>query len=141
MPPEGSGGENKSVVVGVSWFAPFMESEQLRSRVTASRSRCRNHFSPLQQRDYHTSRQEPGVGSCWGSGGVLLLVVGELWKGLVVGRVVGVRVLADPFVVAPPGGTSIRTRLRVTDAEHGLLVEVGDLLAGLRNRDLARLLE
>ena len=55
--------------------------------------------------------------------------------------VVGVRVLADPFVVAPPGGTSIRTRLRATDAEHDLLVEVGDLLAGLRNRDLARLLE
>ena len=52
-----------------------------------------------------------------------------------------VRVLADPFVVAPPGGASIRTRLRVTDVEHDLLVEVGDLLAGLRNRDLARLLE
>ena len=51
------------------------------------------------------------------------------------------RVLADPFVVAPPGGTSIRTRLCVTDIEHDLLVEVGDLLAGLRNRDLARLLE
>ena len=57
------------------------------------------------------------------------------------GRVVGVRVLADPFVVAPPGGTSIRTRLCVTDIEHDLLVEVGDLLAGLRNRDLARLLQ
>ena len=50
------------------------------------------------------------------------------------GRVVGVRVSADPFVAAPPGGASIRTRLCVTDVEH-------DLLAGLRNRDLARLLE
>ena len=59
MPPEGSGGEKKSVVVGVSWFAPFIESEQLRSRVTASRSRCRNHFSPLQRKDYHTFGQEP----------------------------------------------------------------------------------
>ena len=58
-----------------------------------------------------------------------------------VGGVVGVRVLADPFVVAPPGGASIRTRLCVTDAEHDLLVEAGDLLAGLRNRDLARLLQ
>ena len=55
--------------------------------------------------------------------------------------VVGVRVLADPFVVAPPGGASIRTRLCVTDVEHDLLVEAGDLLAGLRNRDMVRLLE
>ena len=42
-------------------------------------------------------------------------------------------------MVAPPGGASIRTRLCVTDAEHDLLVEAGDLLAGLRNRDLVRL--
>ena len=51
------------------------------------------------------------VCGCWLSGAV---------EG-VVGRVVGVRVLADPFVVAPPGWASIRTRLCVTDAEHDLL--------------------
>ena len=35
----------------------------------------------------------------------------------------------------------MRTRLHVTDAEHDLLVEVGQLLAGLRNRDLVRILD
>lgn len=35
----------------------------------------------------------------------------------------------------------MRTRLHVTDREHDLLVEVGQLLAGLRNQDLVRLLD
>ena len=59
MSPEGSGGENKSVVVGVSWFALFMESEQLRSRVTASRSRCRNHSAPYTEKTTTRSGRNP----------------------------------------------------------------------------------
>ena len=51
------------------------------------------------------------------------------------------RRLRDPFVVAAPGGASVTTRLRVSEAENEMLVAVGDLLGGLRNRDLVRLLE
>ena len=51
------------------------------------------------------------------------------------------RRLRVPFVVDAPGGASVTTRLRVSEAEHDVLVAAGDLLGGLRNRDLVRLLE
>ena len=57
----------------------------------------------------------------------------RLWESLTV------REIADPFVVPEPAGTSMRTRLRVTDTEHDLVVEVGGFLGSLRMRDLKRL--
>jgi hypothetical protein len=47
------------------------------------------------------------------------------------------RSLAVPFVVAPPGGARVRTRLRVDDQDAVVLVAVGEDLGRLAGRDLA----
>jgi hypothetical protein len=46
------------------------------------------------------------------------------------------RPLAVPFVVAPPSGARIRTRLRLDAAEEQLLLQVGEYLGGLAGQDL-----
>ena len=46
------------------------------------------------------------------------------------------RVLADSFVVAPPKGVMIRTRLRPTPAEEQALREIGTILGSLYRADL-----
>lgn len=48
------------------------------------------------------------------------------------------RQIAEPFVVAPPAGTRVRTRLRVSDADAMVLAEVGAHLESLAGADLAR---
>lgn len=47
------------------------------------------------------------------------------------------RTIAAPFVVAPPSGARIRTRLRPDPAEAEVLRMVGDFLGGLYRADLA----
>jgi len=47
------------------------------------------------------------------------------------------RVIVAPFVVAPPAGTRIRTRLRVSAADQAVLCQVGEYLGQLAGRDLA----
>jgi hypothetical protein len=47
------------------------------------------------------------------------------------------RRLAAPFVVAPPGGARIRTRLRVSAWDEAIVGEVGAYLGHLAGRDLA----
>jgi len=56
----------------------------------------------------------------------------------VVGAMVWVmlRVLKDSFVVAPPKGVTITTRLRPTPAEEEALLEVGSFLGSLYRQDL-----
>ena len=49
----------------------------------------------------------------------------------------GLRQIAGPFVVAPPAGTRVRTRLRVSDADAAVLREVGAYLGSLASADLA----
>ena len=48
-----------------------------------------------------------------------------------------VRVLAEPFVVAAPTGTSTSTSVFTTESEHAVLVESGSHLGRLMNQDLA----
>jgi hypothetical protein len=48
-----------------------------------------------------------------------------------------VRAIAAPFVVAPPAGARIRTRLRATAADQAVLRQVGEYLGRLAGRDLA----
>jgi len=47
------------------------------------------------------------------------------------------RTLADPFVVAPPAGARVRTRLRTCDTDATVLRELGTYLGSLANADLA----
>ncbi len=47
------------------------------------------------------------------------------------------RTIAEPFVVAPPGGARVRTRLRVDDHDAKVLVAVGSHLGSLASGDLA----
>src|SRR5919197_4219608 len=47
------------------------------------------------------------------------------------------RRIATPFVVAPPGGARIRTRLRPSQADEAVLWTVGQHLASLAGSDLA----
>ncbi|MFE2037255.1 IS200/IS605 family accessory protein TnpB-related protein [Streptomyces scopuliridis] len=54
-----------------------------------------------------------------------------------VGTVVGLRAVAVPFVVPGPSGVAVRTRLRVSAVEAGVLREVGGLLGSLASGDLA----
>jgi IS605 OrfB family transposase len=49
----------------------------------------------------------------------------------------GLRIIAAPFVVAPPSGVRIRTRLRPTDAEARALTMIGRHLGHLYRADLA----
>jgi len=48
------------------------------------------------------------------------------------------RVLAESFVVSPPSGVTIRTRLHPTPAEEQALREVGTFLGSLYRADLVR---
>ncbi len=48
------------------------------------------------------------------------------------------RRIAEPFVVGPPAGARVRTRLRVSDADATALAEVGAHLGSLAGADLAR---
>ena len=48
------------------------------------------------------------------------------------------RLAAAPFVVAPPVGVRVRTRLMVDDADAEVLVALGEHLASLAGADLAR---
>jgi hypothetical protein len=47
------------------------------------------------------------------------------------------REITGPFVVAPPAGMRVRTRLRVSGADAGVLGEVGGYLGSLASADLA----
>ena len=47
------------------------------------------------------------------------------------------REIAGPFVVAPPAGARVRTRLRVSGADAAVLREVGGYLGSLASADLA----
>jgi IS605 OrfB family transposase len=49
----------------------------------------------------------------------------------------GLREIAGPFVVAPPAGARVRTRLRVSGADAAVLHEVGGYLGSLASADLA----
>ena len=46
------------------------------------------------------------------------------------------RVLAESFVVSPPSGVRIKTRLRPTPTQEQVLREVGSLLGSLYRSDL-----
>ncbi|MDA8295323.1 MAG: hypothetical protein M0004_01830 [Actinomycetota bacterium] len=48
------------------------------------------------------------------------------------------RTIAAPFLVARPSGASVRTRLRVSPADEAVLFALGEHLATLANKDLAR---
>lgn len=48
------------------------------------------------------------------------------------------REIRAPFVVAPPTGVRVRTRLRVSDADRGVLTGIGTHLGSLAGRDLAQ---
>src|SRR5665811_2021903 len=48
------------------------------------------------------------------------------------------RGLAESFVVSPPSGVTIKTRLRPTPAEEQALREVGTFLGSLYRADLVR---
>jgi hypothetical protein len=41
------------------------------------------------------------------------------------------RTIAEPFVIAPPAGARVRTRLRVPDADAAVLREAGEYLGSL----------
>jgi len=47
------------------------------------------------------------------------------------------REIAGPFVVAPPAGARVRTRLRVSGDDAAVLREVGEYLGSLASADLA----
>jgi hypothetical protein len=47
------------------------------------------------------------------------------------------RAIAAPFLVAPPGGAHIRTRLRVSAWDEQVLRAVGEHLGALADSDLA----
>ena len=47
------------------------------------------------------------------------------------------RAIAGPFVVAPPAGARVRTRLRVSGIDAAVLREVGEYLGSLASADLA----
>jgi hypothetical protein len=47
------------------------------------------------------------------------------------------RSLSPSFVVAPPTGAKVRTRLRLSPADEGVLLQVGEYLGGLAGGDLA----
>jgi IS605 OrfB family transposase len=47
------------------------------------------------------------------------------------------RAIAEPFVVGPPTGASVRTRLRVADADAAVLRAAGEHLGSLASADLA----
>ena len=47
------------------------------------------------------------------------------------------REIAGPFVVGPPAGARVRTRLRVSDIDAAVLREVGEYLGSLASADLA----
>ena len=49
------------------------------------------------------------------------------------------RPIGAPFVVVPPSGARIRTRLRVDAADEQVLVRVGEHLGRLAGGDLAAL--
>ena len=49
----------------------------------------------------------------------------------------GLREIAGPFVIAPPTGTRVRTRLRVSGIDAAVLHEVGGYLGSLASADLA----
>ena len=49
----------------------------------------------------------------------------------------GLRQIAGAFVVAPPAGTRVRTRLRVSGTDAAVLREVGGYLGSLASADLA----
>ena len=48
------------------------------------------------------------------------------------------REIAAPFVVARPTGARVRTRLRVSETDAAVLLQVGRHLAALAGEDLAR---
>ena len=48
------------------------------------------------------------------------------------------RQMAEPFVIAPPGGARVRTRLVVGDADRAVLEALGAHLGALASADLAR---
>src|SRR5229473_2575648 len=52
-------------------------------------------------------------------------------------RVSALREIAGPFVVAPPAGARVRTRLRVPGIDAAALCEVGEYLGSLASADLA----
>lgn len=52
-------------------------------------------------------------------------------------RVSGLREISGPFVVAPPAGVRVRTRLRVSGVDAGVPGEVGGYLGSLASADLA----
>src|SRR6266851_4417862 len=52
-------------------------------------------------------------------------------------RVSALREVAGPFVVAPPAGARVRTRLRVPGIDAAALREVGEYLGSLASADLA----
>jgi hypothetical protein len=47
------------------------------------------------------------------------------------------RAIAAPFVVAPPAGIRIRTRLRLSAIDQAVVRQVGEYLGHLAGRDLA----
>ncbi len=49
----------------------------------------------------------------------------------------GLRAISPPFVVAPPSGARVRTRLKGTDADAAVLMAVGTHLGALAGKDLA----
>jgi hypothetical protein len=52
-------------------------------------------------------------------------------------RVSLLREIAEPFVVAPPTGVRVRTRLRVSGVDAAVLRQVGEYLGSLASADLA----
>jgi hypothetical protein len=49
----------------------------------------------------------------------------------------GLREISEPFVVAPPAGARVRTRLRVSATDAAVLREAGEYLGSLASADLA----
>src|SRR5262249_21433753 len=81
-------------------------------------------------------RAEPGVEGSW------LRPAGHRAEdreasGLRRCRVSALRQIAEPFVVAPPAGARVRTRLRVSGLDAAVLREVGEYLGSLASADLA----
>ena len=50
----------------------------------------------------------------------------------------GLRPIAEPFVAAAPTGARVRTRLQVSDADAGVLHQLGEHLGRLASADLAQ---
>jgi hypothetical protein len=53
------------------------------------------------------------------------------------GRLLNMRSLTEPFVVAPPAGARVKTRLRLSAADQAVIWEVGEYLGRLAGADLA----